>query len=413
MAIAKNSQSKTPKKKEGIFKIALSLTWDQFSSTTSIHGLKHVNDPRGNRWTRIFWSTVPVFCFICASALMVTFLMRYKSNPTRINVDTNFGPISEIEFPAVTFCNPNFITNSQVMGLIASLCVYELKKSNKIYLNFLQFNSETFPETENVTTEDLMSRIKYTAGFTNPIGPVDPKKLPYLQDILSENRFDVQTTMKKLMYPCTKLLSRCRWEGIIVDCKEIFKIVETYQGYCCGFNILKPTGASVASKIQKIRKTQFFGPDLGLSVIINPLIEHNSMTSVNSEGIKILVNEFNLYPSERTIERMLPHKQESFVEVRPERTDCSNAVRSLPLSDRGCVFSNEHSLKYFPVYMEENCMVECNMLQHIKTCECLPYFFYNTDNIETCSFKSIQCMVENRSELKLLKINQKFWSTFF
>lgn len=275
---------------------------------------------------------------------MVTFLMRYKSNPTRINVDTNFGPTSEIEFPAVTFCNPNFIADSQVSGLISSLwvdCVTNLKTLTDSILLF----SETYPESENVSREDLATRIKYTAGFTNPIGPVDSTKLPYLQDILSDNRFDVQTTMKKLMYPCTKLLWRCRWEGVIVDCKEIFRIAETYQGYCCAFNILKPTGASVASNIQKIRKTQYFGPDMGLSVIINPLIEHNAMTSVNSEGIKILVNEHNLYPSERTIERMLPHQQETFVEVRPERTDCSNAVRSLPLSDRGCVFNNEHALK--------------------------------------------------------------------
>lgn len=47
--------------------------------------------------------------------------------------------------------------------------------------------------------------------------------------------------------------------------------------------------------------------------------------------------------------------------------------------------------------MEENCLVECNMDQYIKTCECLPYFFYNTDNIETCNFKSIECIVENWS----------------
>lgn len=123
MAIAKNPTKTTSKTKEGVglFKRALELTWLQFSSTTSIHGLKHVNDPRGNRFTRIYWSIIPLTCFICAIALMVTFLMRYKSNPTRINVETNYGPISEIEFPAVTFCNPNFITDSQVRGLIKSL----------------------------------------------------------------------------------------------------------------------------------------------------------------------------------------------------------------------------------------------------------------------------------------------------
>lgn len=204
--------------------------------------------------------------------------------------------------------------------------------------------SEIFPE-ENATDVDKMRRIKFTAGFTNPINDFNASELPYLQELLQENRFDVQLTMKKLMYPCTKLLFRCRWEGVIIDCKELFMVSETYQGYCCSFNMLKPTGSSIAQKAQKIRKTQYFGPDMGISVIINPLIEKNAMTSVNSEGIKILVNEPILYPSQRSIERMLPHKQISYVEVRPERTDCSKTVRSLPISDRGCVFNNEYQLK--------------------------------------------------------------------
>lgn len=213
-----------------------------------------------------------------------------------------------------------------------------------ILFEFISFTSEIFPE-ENATDAEIMRRIKFTAGFTNPINVFNASELPYLQQLLQDNRFDVQLTMKKLMYPCTKLLYRCRWEGTIVDCKEIFSVSETYQGYCCSFNILKPVGSSVAAKIQKIRKTQFFGPDMGLSVIINPLIEKNAMTSVNSEGIKILVSEPILYPSQRTLERMIPHKQVSFVEIRPERTHCSKAVRSLPISDRGCVFDNEHRLK--------------------------------------------------------------------
>jgi Amiloride-sensitive sodium channel len=121
MAIAKNPTKTSPKKKERIFSRAFVETWEQFTSTTTIHGLKHVNDPRGNRFTKLFWIFVPVFCFVCAIALMATFLMRYKSSPTRINVDTNFGPISEIEFPAIIFCNPNFITDSQVHGLKKSL----------------------------------------------------------------------------------------------------------------------------------------------------------------------------------------------------------------------------------------------------------------------------------------------------
>ena len=75
MAIAKNPGKKTPKKKEGILNRALTLTWEQFTSTTTIHGLKHFNDPRGNRFTKFFWVFIPFFCFLCAIALMATFLL--------------------------------------------------------------------------------------------------------------------------------------------------------------------------------------------------------------------------------------------------------------------------------------------------------------------------------------------------
>lgn len=211
---------------------------------------------------------------------------------------------------------------------------------------FFIFYSETFPDKVRPTDEELMHRIKFTAGFTNPISNFSASELPYLQQLLEGNRFDVSTTMKKLMYPCHELLFRCRWEGKISNCSELFSVSETYQGYCCSFNILKPIGSTVSAvRNQKARKTQFSGPEMGLSVILKPLIERNAMTSVNSEGIIILLNEYNLYPSERSIERMLPHKSETFVEVRPERTDCSPAVAALPISDRGCVFSEEFSLK--------------------------------------------------------------------
>lgn len=53
------------------------------------------------------------------------------------------------------------------------------------------------------------------------------------------------------------------------------------------------------------------------------------------------------------------------------------------------------TFRFFPTYMEENCIVECNMLLYMKTCECLPYYFYNTQNIEVCNFNKLECIMEN------------------
>jgi amiloride-sensitive sodium channel len=189
-----------------------------------------------------------------------------------------------------------------------------------------------------------------------------------------------------------------------VNCRDLFRTTETFQGYCCSFNIKKPSKAlSSELKNQKARKTEYFGPDMGLSVVIRPLIEKKAMTSVNSEGIKILINENMLYTSEKTIERMLPHKMETLVEVRPERTISSRAISALPISDRGCVFSDEIKMRFFPNYNENNCVVECKMEKIIQLCDCLPYFYYNTENTELCDVKKLQCIIENRKFLKKLK----------
>ena len=64
---------------------------------------------------------MPLICFICGISLMATFLLRYKSNPTRINVDTSFSPISDLVFPAIILCNTNFYTELQANVLIKTL----------------------------------------------------------------------------------------------------------------------------------------------------------------------------------------------------------------------------------------------------------------------------------------------------
>lgn len=186
-----------------------------------------------------------------------------------------------------------------------------------------------FSEEEDVETrEDLSRKLRMMTGFTTPnAGNFSEPDFSYVHDILVQNRYDTVSAMKKIMYPCNKMLYRCRWEGNIVPCASLFQITETYQGYCCGFNVLH----TVKGKAQDPKKTQYFGPDNGLSVILNPIFEKNAITSVNSEGVKMMITNYNLFPSERSKENLLPHQQESFVDIRPERTECSDQVKNLPI----------------------------------------------------------------------------------
>ena len=43
------------------------------------------------------------------------------------------------------------------------------------------------------------------------------------------------------------------------------------------------------------------------------------------------------------------------------------------------------------------------MLKTYELCQCLPYFYYNTENVETCEVAKLSCIVNNREILKNIK----------
>lgn len=87
------------------FWIALKETFEEFARNTSIHGVQYIVDAKGTKASRICWAIIVSIMFIVSNVLVDVFWERYKTNPTRVNVDTNHAPISELNFPAITICN--------------------------------------------------------------------------------------------------------------------------------------------------------------------------------------------------------------------------------------------------------------------------------------------------------------------
>lgn len=87
------------------FWIALKETFEEFAGNTSIHGVQYIVDRQGTKASRICWAIVVLVMFIVSNVLVDFFWQRYKTNPTRVNVDTNHAPLTELNFPAITICN--------------------------------------------------------------------------------------------------------------------------------------------------------------------------------------------------------------------------------------------------------------------------------------------------------------------
>lgn len=62
-----------------------------------------------------------MIAFITANILVHTFWLRYKSNPTRMNVESNHVPINNLEFPTLTLCQLNRLNYDNAQKLLKTL----------------------------------------------------------------------------------------------------------------------------------------------------------------------------------------------------------------------------------------------------------------------------------------------------
>lgn len=93
-----------------------------------------------------------------------------------------------------------------------------------------------------MTKEQLRDALDYTSGFSVKLNAKpDPEDLELLQSVLMDNRYTVENTMTFLAQPCEEFIAKCRFEGVMRDCRSLFRRVQTFRGYCCGFNVQSAT----------------------------------------------------------------------------------------------------------------------------------------------------------------------------
>ena len=112
-------------------------------------------------------------------------------------------------------------------------------------------------------------------------------------------------------------------------------------------------------------------------------------------GFKILVHPNVEFPNEETVGKLTPVNREYYISVKPTETVCSEQVRQLTIEDRQCVFSEERPSQYFSRYSEVNCEYECRIHRIHNLCGCIPYTFFQMENIPICNFTRIPCITDN------------------
>lgn len=92
--------------------------------------------------------------------------------------------------------------------------------------------------------------------------------------------------------------------------------------------------------------TNHFGSTAGLSVALRPLIEKGTISSVFSNGLRVLIHDSRHYVSDATAEKVLQVKSESIIRIYGTETICDDSVRELSVARRNCLFKHERKLRW-------------------------------------------------------------------
>lgn len=247
---------------------ALKEICHEFAEMSSIHGLKFIMDKQGNAFTRyiiVVWIYSSFFLFfflflpalhkiyrtvwilmtcgglIASNILVATFWDRYKSNPTRLSIESTHVPLNRLFLPAITLCQINRIDYNRAFVLIDKLYKFysqktNYKKNTNLLCTFILKTLRLLPS--NTTREMAFEYLAQAAGFFDNV-QYQRQDLENIDAILAANNITTIEAAKYLHQPCSQLLVRCRFQYRIQPCSELFEISMTYHGSCCTFKKLR------------------------------------------------------------------------------------------------------------------------------------------------------------------------------
>lgn len=88
---------------------------------------------------------------------------------------------------------------------------------------------------------------------------------------------------------------------------------------------------------------------------------------------------------------LVPADQSALITVKPKVTFSTPKLASYSPKLRGCFFNSERYLRFFKVYSEVNCLIECQANATTKSCGCIQFHMPRLAGIPICGYGKSAC----------------------
>ncbi|XP_036227734.2 pickpocket protein 28 [Bactrocera oleae] len=381
------------KRKLKKIKYILFDNFKEYCENTSIHGLKYIVNKSLYPLERLFFA-ISFICVVYGAAVFVGKIYeKWNYSPMLVSINPKYTKITDDPFPAVTICNLNQAYKAKVQ----------------------QFSIDS----SEYTKIQMLCKGDVNITISNAI--TDWNNLTYFIHEISQ--------------PCSNMLLKCKYAGIIFNCTEIFRPLITDNGLCCTFNMIDPMFMFRNFNSKSFANVNYHYPEgyvpvhwsseagypndlpekfipmksvgtgesVGLGLILDAESEEYYCSSSDSIGFKILLHNPLEVPNMHEIGLLLSPGLETKIRIQPEKVESETYLRFISKNARKCLFENEERLEMYTEYTQRNCGIECSAAVILENCGCLPHYvpkFFGNET--TCSMSMYNCVESTRLETMLI-----------
>ncbi|KAG5873242.1 hypothetical protein JTB14_009547 [Gonioctena quinquepunctata] len=233
----------------------------------------------------------------------------------------------------------------------------------------------------------------------------------------------------------TSFLEYCQYLGKIVECNDIFTPIVTEEGICYSYNILdkndifRENTKFIFSEFHKTQPTKHWNVEEGYT---DRDIETYPKRALRTGAKNSLVVELNVKisdleyecPSDESGYRVtlhspynipnvpdyfftVPLKQKVIGTIIPEVIKTSTDVKMFEASKRDCFFQSDRRLKFFRIYSQGNCLLECKTDFVLSVCGCVGFHMPRVPGTPICLLEKIECLERAEDEFMMFNGNHE------
>ncbi|KAL9702251.1 hypothetical protein quinque_005769 [Culex quinquefasciatus] len=379
----------------------------EFCRHSTIHGISHIGSRHRTLFEKFWWVAVFMLSMYGCGKLIDGMYRKWDENPVIVTFDEKVTPVWAIPFPAVTICSETKVVRSKVnfTELFLRFAYGEGVKLNQTELDLLL-------ATLQLCDEWFFTRPEFDHKFDNY------KTSESIVKILHQ----ISLTPNDTMYHC--------WENG-VPCKLSFTESITEEGICMTFNGLKSdemfrteylhsdyeyrletkSGAHWSLEDGYAAGSDVFsypfrgmgsGFQAGMYVQLMSTKSDLEYHCRESQGFKVLLHAPGDYPQVSTKFIRVTLGRDIAVAVKPQIISTEEALHGYEPDRRQCLFNRERQLKFFRVYSQSNCELECLTNFTLLSCGCVPYWMPRSNQTRCCETYELKCVLTAQKNLMLL-----------